>query len=110
MEDEDLELFDTKRSRFKRLYIVAVFEKYGIVYGMIALITLLCHTIIFVPAAAYLGYISIEKAISFLSHGDKVMHDCYWAYLIVSLVAIVAIWCTNKICDKVMYKKNVASH
>jgi hypothetical protein len=108
MEDEDLELFDTKR-RFKKWYIFDVFERYGFAYGMIALVTFLCHVIIFLPAAAYFGYKSIEKAINFLSRGDKVIADCFWAYLVVSLVAIVSIWATNKICDKVLYRnKSIA--
>lgn len=107
MEDEELDLFVNKASRFKKFYIFSVFEKYGFAYGIIAIITFLCHVIIFLPAAAVVGFVSVEVAITKLSAGNKDLHDCLWAYLIVSLVAIIAIWLTNKICDKVLFKKKV---
>lgn len=105
-EDEELEFSSKGRGLFKRLYIVEVFKKYGIAYGIIALVTSLCHAILLVPVAAVLGYKSVEAMINWLSKGDKAWHDTYWAYLIVSLVGIVAIWATNKICDKVLSKQD----
>nr|WP_302600012.1 hypothetical protein [uncultured Cellulosilyticum sp.] len=105
MEDEELEFSDSRRGFIKNLYIITVFKKYGIVYGCICLVVSLCHVILLVPGAIGLGYFSIEKLINWLSKGDKVLHDCYWAYLIVSLVGIIAIWATNKICDKVLSRK-----
>lgn len=104
-EEEELEFTSKGKGVFKRLYIVEVFRRYGIVYGLIALVTALCHAILFVPVVAILGYKSVEAVINWLSKGDKGWHDTLWAYLIVSLVAIVAIWVTNKICDKVLNKK-----
>lgn len=104
-EDEELEFTSKEKGIFKRLVIVDVFKKYGIVYGIIALMAFLCHAILLVPIAAVLGYKSIEAMINWLSKGDKGLHDCYWAYLIVSLVGIVVIWATNKICDKVFAQK-----
>ena len=107
MEDEDLELFEEKRS-FKKWYITNVFKKYGIVYGIIALITFLCNIILLIPAAIGAGIFSVEKNIILISGGDKVTPDCYWAYLIVSLVGIIAIWATIKICDKVFEVKKTS--
>lgn len=106
-EDEELEFSSKRRGLLKRLYIVEVFKKYGIAYGIIALATSLCHAILLIPVAAVLGYKSVEAMINWLSRGNKAWHDTYWAYLIVSLVGIVAIWATNKICDKLFEKKKI---
>lgn len=104
-EDEEELEFESKGKGIKRLYITEVFKKYGIAYILIALAITLCHAILLVPTVAIKGYKSIEAMINWLSNGNQDWHDSYWAFLIVSLVGIVVIWITNKICDKVMNKK-----
>lgn len=104
MEDEDLDLeFNTDSKGFiRKLFIVDVFRKYGIVYGLIALFFFLCNVIILVPAAVCAGYTELVLLINFLSGGDQSIAECLWAYLGVSVVGIVAIWITIKVCDKVL--------
>ncbi len=104
-EDEEELEFESKGKGIKRLYITEVFKKYGIAYILIALAITLCHAILLVPTVAIKGYKYIEAMINWLSNGNQDWHDSYWAFLIVSLVGIVVIWITNKICDKVMNKK-----
>lgn len=100
-EEEELE-FDTSNKGFlRKLFIIDVFKKYGIVYGIIALVVLLCNIVLLIPGALMIGFKIVDKVINLLSGGNQVVAECYWAYLGISLIGIFAIWLTIKICDRV---------
>lgn len=107
-EDEDEELFEieeSKFSKFKRLYITEVFKTYGWSYAMLIAGISLCYVIVLLPATLFLGYKSICKLIEFLSHGNQNLFYFYWTFLITSIICIIAVWLTNKICDIIELRK-----
>lgn len=110
MEDEDLEFETSSQSFIRRLFIFDVFKKYGIVYGLVAIVFFLCNIIIFIPIVCRKSFEFLNSIINLISGGDKVIADCYWAYLVVSLVGIIAIWITIKLCDKLLCTKKTRTN
>jgi len=104
-EDDDEVLETGLAEKIGNLYIVKVFKEYGIMYGVILTFFSLCYIIVLLPYTIKCLFGFLCTLINFVSGGDEVLKNCYWEFLILSLIGILVIWIAIKITNYRLDKK-----
>ena len=104
-EDEDIVELSGRSKFFEDFYLIKVFKKYGIMYGLLLLGFTLCYVIVLLPVTTSKLFKSLVLTIDKISGGDETVKQCLWVFLIGSLIGIALIWVSTKIADYILVKK-----